>query len=158
MAAKGSTWRGWTVLMFGFLLALNAALCAFAIGMALKDRAWHILGEDTSPAVRLLMFLLGAGLAWGVGRMTVVPMIRGAVAVVEAVPAAWCLTVLVALLFASMAFAGVVHWALLLVLLVVMLFFSVPAFWRLLGGKVTGLVLFLALVAGFAALYFSGVE
>jgi hypothetical protein len=144
--------------MFGFLLALNAALCAFAIGMALKDRAWHILGEDTAPAVRLLVFVLGAGLAWGVGRMTVIPMIRGAVSVVEAVPAAWCLTVLVALLFASMAFAGVVHWALLLVLLVVMLFFSVPAFWRLLGGKVTGLVLFLALVAGFAALYFSGVE
>lgn len=90
--------------------------------------------------------------------MTVVPMIRGAVAVVEVVPAAWCLTILVALLFASLAFAGVVHWALLLVLLVVMLFFSVPAFWKLLGGKVTGLVLFLALVAGFAAFYFGGAE
>jgi hypothetical protein len=41
---------------------------------------------------------------------------------------------------------------------VVLLFFSAPAFWKLLGGKITGVVLFLALVAGLVAFYLGGAE
>ena len=158
MATKGSNWRVWTIPMFGFLLLLNTALCGFAAGRALKDPNWKMWGEDFSPVLRLLIFLLGAGLAWGVGRMTVAPWIRGMVTVADAVPAAWSFAFLVAVFFVAAAFAGVLHWVFLLLLLVIALFVSAPAFWKLLGGTATGLVLFLALVAGFAAFYFGGVE
>jgi hypothetical protein len=158
MATKGSNWRVWTILMFGFLLLLDTALYGFAAGRALRDPNWKIWGDDFSPVLRLLIFLLGAGLAWGVGRMTVAPWIRGVVTVADAVPAAWCFVFLVAVFFTAVAFAGVLHWAFLLLLLVIAVFVSAPAFWKLLGGTTTGLALFLALVAGFAAFYFGGIE
>jgi len=158
MATKGSNWRVWTILMFGFLLLLDTALYGFAAGRALRDPNWKIWGDDFSPVLRLLIFLLGAGLAWGVGRMTVAPWIRGMVTVADAVPAAWSFAFLVAVFFVAAAFAGVLHWVFLLLLLVIALFVSAPAFWKLLGGTATGLALFLGLVAGFAAFYFGGIE
>ena len=158
MATKGSNWRVWTILMFGFLLLLDTALYGFAAGRGLRDPNWKIWGDDFSPVLRLLIFLLGAGLAWGVGRMTVAPWIRGMVTVADAVPAAWSFAFLVAVFFVAAAFAGVLHWVFLLLLLAIALIFSAPAFWKLLGGKATGLALFLALVAGLAAFYFGGID
>jgi hypothetical protein len=144
--------------MFGFLLLLDTALYGFTAGRALKDPNWKLWGEDFSLVLRLLIFLLGAGLAWAVGRMTVAPWIRGTVTVADAAPAAWCFVFLVAVFFTAMAFAGAWHWAFLLLLLAIALLFSAPAFWKLLGGTITALALFLALVAGFAAFYFGGID
>jgi hypothetical protein len=53
----------------------------------------------------------------------------------------------------TLAFAGIIPWVLLLVLLVALLGFSVPTYWKVLGAGVTALVVVCSLAAGLFAYY-----
>jgi hypothetical protein len=153
MAKEQSGWRGLSTILFGLLMVANAGLAAYAVCMAIADRAWHILPEETAPGVRLLVLVVGFGIAFVTGRLVLTRLMSAKVQVGSAVPASWGMTFLVALLFITLAFAGLLPWALVLVLLLALLAFSVPAFWKLIGPTATVLVLILSIGAGFVAYY-----
>jgi hypothetical protein len=154
MATKESNWKTWATIGFLLLLALNVVLCAAAVGMALRgEHPLTIFPEDSPPALRLLLFLVGLGAAWICGRLMLETLVRGEVEVASAVTAGWSVVFYVALFFVVLAFVGAIHWAILLVLLVLALFYTVPAFWKLVGGKRTGLILMLCLVLGGVAVF-----
>lgn len=151
---KKSNWRVWATIGFLLLLALNVGLCAVAVGMALRGGdPWTVFPADSPPALRFVLFLVGLGAAWVCGRQMLEVMVQGEVEVAAAVTAAWGVAVYFLLFFIALAFAGTIHWALLLILLLFALIFTVPAFWRLVGASRTGLIVAFCLLAGGIAVY-----
>lgn len=152
---KKSNWRTWATIGFLLLLLLNVGLCAVAAGMALRGGAqvWTIFPEDSPPALRFVLFLAGLGAAWVCARQMLEVLVHGEVEVAAAVTAAWGVAVYFLLFFIALAFAGTIHWALLLILLLFALIFTVPAFWRLVGASRTGLIVVLCLLAGGVTVY-----
>lgn len=151
MAGKKSNWKVWASIGFLLLLAFNVVLCAAAIGMAMHDRTMRLIPEDSPPALRFVLVLAGIGLAWFFGRLMLENMIQGEVQVVHAVSGAWSVVFYVALFCVLIAFPF--HWWILLILLMLALFLTVPAFWRLLGGKETALILIACVVIGAVVFY-----
>lgn len=154
MTEKRVNWRGWATAGFLILLALNVVLCAAALGTAVRgDHPWSIIPEESPPALRLLAFLVGAGAAWIAGRLMLETLVMGHVAIVKAVTGAWSIVFYLMLLFIGVAFVGAIHWGFLLVLLIIVLFYSVPALWELLGAMRAGLILVVCLLAGGVTFY-----
>ena len=151
---KKSSWKTWATIGFLLLLALNVVLCAAAAGLALRgEHPLNVFPEDSPPALRFLLFLVGVGAAWICGRLMLETLVRGEVEVASAVTAAWSIVFYLVLFFVVLAFAGAIHWAIMLVLLVIAMFYTIPAFWRLVGGRRTGLIVLLCLVLGGAAVF-----
>ena len=154
MPSKDTRWKTKATIGFLLLLALNVILCAIAIGMALDGQhPLNVFPEDSPPALRFLLFLVGIGAAWICGRLMLETLVRGEVEVASAVTAAWSIVFYLALFFIFLAFAGTIHWAIMLVLLVMALFYTIPAFWKLVGGTRTGVIVILCLVLGGAAVF-----
>jgi hypothetical protein len=151
---KKSKWR--TLATFGFLLllVLTVGLCATAVGMALRGGGpWTVFPEDSPPALRFVVFLIGLAAAWICARQMLEVLVSGEVEVASAVTAAWSVAVFLVLFFVALAFSGTLHWALLLLLLLFALIFTVPAFARLVGAGRIGLMVACCLIAGAAAVY-----
>lgn len=152
--ARKDTWKTWATFGFLLLLALNVVLCAVAVSMALHGgHALNVFPEDSPPALRFLLFLVGVGAAWICGRLMLETLIHGEVAVASAVSAAWGIVFYLALFFIVLAFAGSLHWAIMLVLLVLAMFYTIPAFWRLMGATRAGVIVLVCLVLGGVAVF-----
>jgi hypothetical protein len=113
-----------------------------------------IFPEDSPPALRFVVFLLGLAAAWVCGRQMLELLVRSEVEVAAAVTGAWSVVIFFLLFFIALAFAGTIHWVLLLILLLFALIFAVPAFSRLVGGLLVGLIVAGCLIAGGAAVCF----
>jgi hypothetical protein len=155
IATKKSNWQIWATVGFALLLLLNVGLCALAVGMALKGdgHPWTVFPEDSPAALRFGVFLFGVAAAWLCGRQMLGSLVSGEIAVSDAVTAAWGVTIYFLLFFIGMTFAGTIHWALLLVLLLFVLIFTVPVFWRLVGGTRTVWIVVISLLLGGVAVY-----
>lgn len=125
-------------LIFALFLMINAVLNTVAVVAGLKSSDPLIaLPGDSSPAVRLVLFVIGAGLSWLLGRMLYGFLISGEIPVAESVNYAYILLFYFLLIFAALAFLGVLSWMFLFILFLVLLLFSVFTLWRLLGGVFT---------------------
>ncbi|MGA3098024.1 MAG: hypothetical protein ABSF25_16335 [Bryobacteraceae bacterium] len=151
---KKSKWRVLATIGFLVLLALTVGLCATAVGMALRGGGpWTIFPEDSPPALRFVVLLVGLAAAWVSARQTLEVLVSGEVEVAAAVTAAWSVAVFLLLLFVVLVFSATIHWGVLLLLLLLVLILAAPAFSRLVGASRIGLIVAGCLIAGGVAVY-----
>jgi hypothetical protein len=141
-------------LIFAFFLILNAIFDTIAfVAKSNEGQASVGLPADTSPAVRLLMFLIGAVVSWLLGGMLYRFLIKGTIPVSESTNTACVLVFYFVLTFATFAFLGVLAWFWLPLLFLVLLIFSVITLWGLLGGVFTTGAVVGAFAAAFVTFY-----
>ena len=151
---KKSKWRVLATFGFLLLLVLTVGLCATAVGMALRGGGpWTIFPEDSPPALRFVVLLVGLAAAWVSARQMLEVLVSGEVEVASAVTAAWGVAVFLVLFFVVLVFSGTIHWGLLLLLMLFALIFTAPAFSKLLGPSRIGLIVAGCLIAGAVAVY-----
>lgn len=151
---RASDVRTYVGLLFAAFLTVNAIACVLAVvGGIRTEQAFVPLSSDTSPAVRLLVFVLGLGCSWFVGKMLYRYLIRGEVPVGDSTNIAYVLLFYLLLLFASVAFLGVLYWFLFPFFFLVLLVISVIALWEILGPLFTLGAVALAMLGGFVTFY-----
>lgn len=146
--------RLWLGLIFTLFLASNAFLSTLAaLGGLRTGNPIMLLSADTSPAVRLLMFVIGLAVSWGIGNIIYRLLINGEIRVGESVIIAYVFLGFLLLIFAAIAFLGIFYWFLLPLLFVILLVFSILVLWRLLGGLFTLGAIAAALLVAFVTYY-----
>lgn len=145
-------------MFFALFLVVSAWLTTLAvIGRLNADAAWgNLLPLDTSPAVRLLFFVIGMAFSWLVGRVFYRQMIKGEVWVDDSVSIAFGLTFYLLLIFAAVFFLGVIYWLLLPIAFFILVVFSMLSIWRLLGGLYSFGALAAAAITSVVTLYLFG--
>ena len=152
MAAEipaGKNVRPLIAAVFALFFLINVLLFVFALLAALKgEQAPQLLPSDVGTGIRILIFLLGLGASWALGRWLYVQLVEGEIPVTEAGTAALVMLFYLLLAFASLAFLGGFSWvwqgAVLLVLLLMTLF----GLAGMLGVSLTILIIVLTLLAG----------
>jgi len=155
---KAKQVRLWIGMCFALFLVVSAWLSTLAvIGGLNADAPWgYIIPPDTSPAVRLLFFVIGLGFSWFIGRMFYRWLISGEIGVADSVSIAYALGLYLLLAFAAIVFLGVLHWFLLPFMFLILVVFSVLSIWRLLGGLYSFGALAAAAITSVVTLYLFG--
>ena len=141
------------ITVFGVFFILNVILLALGLLVAFKDQHPMILPEDTGMAVRILIFLVGAGLSWALGRWLYHQLIDGEIPVGDSGSAAVVMLLYIVLVFAGLAFLNGISWiwqAVILMILVLMTLFGLN---RVVGWLAALAVIVAGLALG-AALFF----
>jgi hypothetical protein len=135
--------------VFGLFFLMNILLFVLALLAAFKgDQAPKVLPADLGMGVRLLIFVLGLGASWTLGRWLYMQLVDGEIPVVEASTAALVMLFYLLLVFASLAFLGGFSWIWQGVVLLVLLLMTLFGLARILGVPLTVLVIALVLIAG----------
>jgi hypothetical protein len=135
-------------------VALLVALCALAgMGSAHPAKPVALLGEDMSFIWRAVIAILGCGLSYMAGRQVFKFLLNAWVPVAEAINGGLMFVFFLALLVILLAGSGELYWPLAILLVVLLVAFSVPVLWRLIGGGLFALML-LAGLAAFVAGHF----
>lgn len=148
--------RLWIGLIFGALLAGGSVLSTLAVIVGLKGEAAWVPLQDSSPAVRLLLFVIGLGLSWIVGRFLYQTLVNGELDVNDSVSIAYMLAIYGILIAATIAFLAVLYWFLLPFAFFILAVISLLSIWRLLGGLYSFGALAAAAVASAVTLYLFG--
>lgn len=157
MERKASEVRLYLGMLFATFLTINAIGSVIAVISGLRtELAYTPLPNDTAPAVRLVVFVIGLAISWFVGRMLFRYLIKGEIPLGDSTNIAYVLLFYLLLLFASVAFLGVLYWLLFPFFFVLLLIISVIALWELLGAGFTIGAVGLALLAGFLTFYLLG--
>jgi hypothetical protein len=125
-------------LLFTLFLVINAIFHTVAVHAWMNDKnpVFPPL-EDISPAVRILLFLVGIGVSWLLARMLYRFLIKGEVTVGDSVNTSYILLFYLGLTFATFSFLGVMAWFWLPLLFLVLLIYSIFTLWSLIGGLFT---------------------
>lgn len=135
-------------LLFALFLLVNAVFHTLAIIAGLNGKGPpFVLPEDISPALRLILFIIGIGVSWLLARMLFKYLIDGRVSVGDSTNTAYILLFYLLLTFATFSFLGVIGWFWLPVLFLVLLLYSIFTLWKLIGGPLTAGVVALTFVA-----------
>ena len=146
--------RPMIAVIFGLFFLMNVLLFVFALLAAIKGgKAPQILPSDLGGGVRLLIFILGLGASWGLGRWLFMQLIEGEIPVHEAGNAAQVLVFYLLLVFAGLAFLSGFSWIWQGVVLMILLLMTLFGLARILGLKITILVIVLILIAGVLAFF-----
>jgi hypothetical protein len=157
MERKASEVRLYLGMLFATFLTVNAIGSVISVINGLKtEQTFTPLPSDTAPAVRLVVFVIGLAISWFVGRMLFRYLIKGEIPLGDSTNIAYVLLFYLLLLFASVAFLGVLYWFLFPFFFVLLLIISVIALWELLGAGFTIGAVGLALLAGFLTFYLLG--
>jgi hypothetical protein len=148
--------RLWIGIIFVLLLTGSAVLSTVAVIVGLKGESAWVPLQDASPAVRLLLFVIGLGLSWVVGRFLYQMLVSGEIEVGDSVSIACMLALYGILIAATIAFLAVLYWFLLPFLFLILVVISVLAIWRLLGGLYSFGALAAAAIASAVTLYLVG--
>jgi hypothetical protein len=141
--------RPMIAVVFGLFFLMNIFLFILALMAALKgDQAPQVLPADLGIGVRLLIFLLGLGASWALGRWLYMQLVDGEIPVVEASTAAVTMLFYLLLVFASLAFLGGFSWIWQGVVLLVLLLMTLFGLARILGLLLTVGVIVIGLIAG----------
>jgi hypothetical protein len=136
-------------LLFGFFLLL---LCVVAgLGSAHPARPVTLLSEDVPFLVRLGIVLIGWGLSWWAGKSIFKFLLDNWIPVGEATGGGLSFVFFMALMFLLVAGSGELHWAVAILLVILLVCFSIPVLWRLVGGGMMAFMLVLGLAALVAA-------
>ena len=135
--------------VFGLFFLLNVALDVLALLAAFKaDRAPQVLPPDLGVGVRLLIFVIGLGVSWALGRWLYMQMVDGEFPVEESASAAQVLKFYLLLVFAGLAFLGGFSWIWQGVLLLVLILMTMFGLARLLGTMLTAGVILGSMLLG----------
>src|ERR1035441_2890586 len=111
------------VAVFTVFCLANIFLLVVSLLVAFKNSKFQPIPEDVGLGIRMMVFLIGAGLSWMLGRWLYMRMVEGEVKVPEAGTAAMVLLFYLLLTFAGLAFLGGFSWiwqTVFLILLVLM--------------------------------------
>lgn len=137
-------------IFFALFLIVNAILNTLAVVAGVRGaEPLTLMPSDTSPAVRLLIFVIGIVLSWLVGRTLYKFLINGELPVGDSTNTSYVMLFYLLMMFAGLSFLGILNWFLLPFLFLVLLVFSVFTLWRLIGLGYT----FGSVVAAFAAAF-----
>src|SRR5712692_5649077 len=88
--AKAKQVRLFLGLFFALFLVVNAILSTIGTVAGLRGaQSFALLPSETSPAVRLVIFVIGVGLSWLIGRMLYKSLINGEIPVGESTNTAY---------------------------------------------------------------------
>lgn len=141
------------IAVFTIFCLANVMLLVISLLVAFRNSKLQLLPEDVGFGVRILIFLLGAGLSWALGRWLYMRMVEGAVKVSESASAALVLLFYLLLTFAGLAFLGGFSWIWQAVFLLVLMLMTLLGLSRVVGTLTSVLVLVICLLAG-VALFF----
>jgi hypothetical protein len=139
--------------VFTIFCLANVFLLTVALLVAFKKTKVQLVPEDIGLGVRILIFLVGAGLSWAIGRWLYMRMVEGEIKVSESATAALVLLLYLLLTFAGLAFLGGFSWIWQAVFLLVLMLMTLLGLSRVIGTLASVLVLALCLLAG-VALFF----
>lgn len=143
--------RNTIAIMFTIFLLINAVAQTVAVIGGLRQTSMIVtpFNEDTPPALRLILFLIGMGLSWILARILYKFMVRGKISVDESTNTSYVLMFYFLLLFATLSFLNVINWFWLPVLFLVLLVYTIFTLWSLVGGlkaAVAGVVTLMAII------------
>ena len=130
--------RPMIAVIFGLFFLMNILLFVLALLAAIKGgKAPQVLPADLGGGVRLLIFVLGIGASWGLGRWLYMQLIEGEIPVAEAGNAAQVLLFYLLMVFAGLAFLSGFSWIWQGVILLVLVLLTVFGLARILGLALT---------------------
>lgn len=139
--------RNTLAVLFTVFLLIHAILQTLAVIGGLKNT--QILttpfNDESSPAMRLLLFLLGAAVSWFLSRMLYKFMVKGQLTVGDSTNASFVLLFYLLLIFATLAFLNAISWFWLPVFFLILLIYSAFILWSLAGATWMTVSLSLAL-------------
>lgn len=136
------------IAVFTIFCLANIWLLVVSLLVAFKNSKLQLLPEDSGLGIRLLIFLIGAGLSWALGRWLYMRMVEGEVKVSESATAALVLLFYLLLTFAGLAFLGGFSWIWQAVFLIVLVLMTVLGLSRVIGMMSSIFILVMCLVAG----------
>jgi hypothetical protein len=141
------------IAVFTIFCLTNILLLAISLLVAFKNSKLQIIPEDAGLGIRMLIFLVGAGLSWALGRWLYMRMVEGEIRVSESATIALVLLFYLLLTFAGLGFLGGFSWIWQLFFLLVLLLMTLLGISRVIGILASVLVIVLCVAAG-AALFF----
>ena len=141
------------VAIFATFCLANVLLLAIALLMAFKNSTLQLIPEEVGFGIRMLIFLIGTGLSWALGRWLYMRMVQGEIRVPESATAALVMTAYLLLTFASLAFIGGFSWIWQSLFLLVLFLMTLLALGPVIGTLASMSVIALCLLAG-AGLFF----
>jgi hypothetical protein len=135
-------------LIFALFLLVNGVFHTLAVMAGLGgETPLSLLPEDVSPAVRLILFVIGIGVSWLLARMLFKFLVNEEVLVGDSTNTAYILLFYLVLTFSMVSFVSVLGWFWLPVLFLVLLIYSVFTLWKLIGGLLTAGAVALTFIA-----------
>jgi hypothetical protein len=141
------------IAVFTIFCLANVFLLTISLLVAFKHSKLQLVPEDIGLGVRILIFLVGAGLSWALGRWLYMRMVEGEIKVPESATAALVLLFYLLLTFAGLAFLGGFSWIWQAVFLLVLMLMTLLGLSRVIGTLASVAVLVVCLLAG-VALFF----
>jgi len=151
MAAPGTAQsaRIKLAVLFTLFLLIHAVLQTLAVIGGLRSTPVLItpFNDESSQAVRLLLFLLGCGISWLLARMLYKSMVKAQLAVGDSANASFVFMFYLLLIFATVAFLNAIGWFWLPAVFFVLLIYSAFILWSLTGAAWATVALSAALTA-----------
>ncbi len=148
--------RPLVVTVFTVFCLANIFLLVISLLIAFKNSKLQPIPEDIGLGVRVVIFLIGAGLSWALGRWLYMRMVEGNIKVPESATAALVLLFYLLLTFAGLAFLGGFSWIWQSVFLVVLMLMTLLGLSRVIGTKAAVFVLVICIVAGIVLFFLLG--
>jgi hypothetical protein len=144
------------IAVFTVFCLANIFLLVISLLIAFKNSKLQPIPEDIGLGVRVVIFLIGAGLSWALGRWLYMRMVEGNIKVPESATAALVLLFYLLLTFAGLAFLGGFSWIWQSVFLVVLMLMTLLGLSRVIGTKAAIFVLVICVVAGIVLFFLLG--
>jgi hypothetical protein len=148
--------RPLVVTVFTVFCLANIFLLVISLLIAFKNSKLQPIPEDIGLGVRVIIFLIGAGLSWALGRWLYMRMVEGNIKVPESATAALVLLFYLLLTFAGLAFLGGFSWIWQSVFLVVLMLMTLLGLSRVIGTKAAIFVPVICIVAGIVLFFLLG--
>jgi hypothetical protein len=120
-----------------FVVAIMLTITMIALVAGEQSRLYWDLGDDVAVGVRLVIFVIGAGLIWLMARALYKQLVKGLGAPDDASNIAVSLMAYLMLTVAVVAFLGAAAQIWLPILFLIVLLWSSIAVWRLVGSTMT---------------------
>lgn len=129
----------WTLaILFGLFMIANGIFHALAVLAGLNGQVPALLlPEETAPAVRLLIWVIGFILSWYLARILYMFLLRRDVSVGDSTNMAYGLLFYLTLTASTFSFFGIVSWFWLPLLFLILLIYTIFGLWSLVGGLIT---------------------
>jgi len=136
------------IAVFTIFCLANVFLLTISLLVAFKNSKLQLIPEDIGLGIRILIFLVGVGLSWALGRWLYMRMVEGEIKVPESATAALVLLFYLLLTFAGLAFLGGFSWIWQAVFLLVLMLMTLLGLSRVIGTMASVAVLTGCVLAG----------
>ena len=134
--------------IFGVFFFANVLVFVLSLWAAFGSGKAVLLPEDLSTGVRLVIFLVGAGISWIAGRWLFMQLIHGDLGVDESSNAAILMLGYLLLMFTGIAFISAWSWLWLLILLLVLVLGTMLILRRIVGLPIALTIITISIILG----------